>query len=51
MGILNISAFQKDANKLLKIIFEGIATIGVKLFKFHKYMLSYKNRKNSCPFM
>ncbi|WP_229980758.1 nickel insertion protein [Clostridium aromativorans] len=44
-----MSEFQKDVNKLLKIIFKGITTIGVKLFKFHKYMMPYKMERTPIP--
>ncbi|MHC6181179.1 nickel pincer cofactor biosynthesis protein LarC [Clostridium sp. JNZ X4-2] len=44
-SILNINVQKKDLDGVLKTIFEETTTIGVKIFNFHKYMLSYKMEK------
>ncbi|MCI1944563.1 nickel pincer cofactor biosynthesis protein LarC [Clostridium luticellarii] len=45
VSILNVSASSQDVSKLLKIIFRETTTIGVKVFRFHKYMLQYETVK------
>ncbi|ALU36762.1 nickel pincer cofactor biosynthesis protein LarC [Clostridium autoethanogenum] len=44
-NILNINLHEENLDKVLKVIFEETTTIGVKVFRFHKYMLPYKIEK------
>lgn len=44
-NMLSINGCYEDMDKLLKVVFEETTSIGVKVFKFDKYMIPYEIKK------